>query len=121
MREASRRFDDRLKCFWWLLSASIAILFAVIAQAQQTSTPQSESAKTDLHRIHAVRITESIKIDGVLDEAVWATAEAATDFRQESPTEGAPASERTEVRVLYDSKNLYLGIRALDSDGSKIN
>ena len=44
-----------------------------------------------------------------------------TDFRQQSPTEGAPASEKTEVRVLYDNKNVYIGIRAFDSEATKIN
>src|SRR5215510_12670031 len=121
MREASKRFDDGCKCFRALLSALIVILFVTVAPAQQTSTTQSESAKNGTHRIHAVRTTEPIKIDGVLDEAVWATAEAATDFRQESPTEGAPASERTEVRVLYNSKNLYIGIRAFDDEPSRVN
>src|SRR5207244_5686531 len=45
----------------------------------------------------------------------------ATDFRQERPTEGAPASERTEVRVLFDDKNIYFGIRAFDSEAAHIN
>ena len=45
-----------------------------------------------------------------------AQAEAATDFRQEEPNEGQPATERTEVRILFDDRNLYIGIRAFDSD-----
>src|SRR5262249_6283670 len=63
---------------------------------QETSTPQSESAKAEVHRIQAVHISEPIKIDGLLNEAAWSTAQAATGFRQESPTEGAPASEQTD-------------------------
>lgn len=39
----------------------------------------------------------------------------------EEPTEGAPASERTEVRALFDDKNLYVGIRAFDSEPTRIN
>ncbi|HSQ20725.1 MAG TPA: DUF5916 domain-containing protein, partial [Blastocatellia bacterium] len=76
---------------------------------------------TEPRRIQAVRVTDAIKIDGFLDEPIWSTAEPATDFRQETPTEGAPASEKTEVRVLYDDKNLYLGIRAFDAEPAKIN
>src|SRR5205823_4406081 len=72
-------------------------------------------------RIQAVQITEALKIDGLLDEPAWSLAQPATDFRQERPTEGAPASERTEVRVLFDDKNIYFGIRAFDSEAGHIN
>src|SRR5262245_51913443 len=76
---------------------------------------------TDVPRIRAMRATEPIKVDGRLDEQAWAKAEVATDFRMESPREGASASERTEVRVLFDDKNIYFGIRAFDSEPDKIN
>jgi hypothetical protein len=82
---------------------------------------QSSSQNSGPHRIRILRISAPIKIDGHLDEPAWSQAEAATNFRQESPTEGAPASDKTEVRVLYDNKNVYIGIRAFDSEASKIN
>ena len=41
---------------------------------------------------------------------------SSTTSRRQEPDEGAPASERTEVRVLYDGSSLYLGVRAFDSD-----
>ncbi len=63
---------------------------------------------TNARRIKAARVTEPIKIDGRLDEPAWSQAEAAMDFRQQEPTEGAPASEQTEVRVLFDDKYIYL-------------
>src|SRR5690242_13449052 len=69
---------------------------------------QSSSQSSGPHRIRILRISDPIKIDGHLDEPAWSQAEAATDFRQQSPTEGAPASEKTEVRVLFDNKNVYL-------------
>ena len=86
----------------------------------KTATSQSQP-ENGAYRIRILRISDPIKIDGHLDEPAWSQAEAATDFRQESPTEGAPASEKTEVRVLYDNKNVYIGIRAFDSEASKIN
>jgi len=122
MTRRLRRFDDQLKRFRALLSAFGIILFLFSAGAQQSAPPnQAQAEKTDTHRIHSLRVTDAIKIDGVLNEPAWATAESATDFRQESPIEGAPASEQTEVRVLYDNKNLYVGIRAFDSEPAKIN
>ena len=62
----------------------------------------------------------SLQIDGVLDEAAWAGAEAATDFVQFDPDEGAPASERTEVRVLRGADGLVIGARMFASDPSQI-
>ena len=91
------------------------------ATQQQKTTPSQSSGDNATHRIRILAVTDPIKIDGRLDEAAWSQAQAATDFRQESPTEGAPASERTEVRALYDSKNVYIGIRAFDSEPTKIN
>lgn len=56
-----------------------------------------------------------IEVDGRLDEPVWEAAPAATGFRQREPDEGAPATEPTEVYVLYDDATLYVGVRARDS------
>src|SRR5258708_9847789 len=68
-----------------------------------------------------MRITDALKIDGSLDEPAWSLAQPATDFLQQQPSEGVPASERTEVRVLFDDKSIYFGIRAFDSDAKHIN
>ena len=59
-------------------------------------------------------------LDGVLSEAAWTRATPATDFRQQEPDEGAPATERTEVRVVYDANQLYIGAMLFDSDPSGI-
>ena len=52
----------------------------------------------------------AITLDGSLDEEVWRTVEAATDFVQAEPHEGQPATERTEVRLLYDRDALYVPV-----------
>jgi hypothetical protein len=54
-------------------------------------------------------------IDGRLDEPAWAAADTATGFLQIQPRPGAPASERTVARVLYDAGSLYVGVRMYDS------
>src|SRR5437773_998451 len=134
MTGASTRFDIRLERLRAQLKVALSvILLAVAAQAQQASreettqptkaatTAQATAPSTGPRRIQARRVTEAIKIDGLLNEPAWSLAQPATDFRQERPTEGAPASERTEVRVLFDEKNIYFGIRAFDSDAGHIN
>lgn len=61
-----------------------------------------------------------LELDGRLDEDFWKQAAAATAFRQQEPLEGQLASEQTAVRVVYDEKNLYLGVRLFDSNPDQI-
>jgi hypothetical protein len=51
-----------------------------------------------------------LQLDGRVLEPVWERADVATDFLQQEPEEGEPATERTEVRVVYDDENLYIGV-----------
>ena len=59
--------------------------------------------------IRAHRAVQGIHLDGRLDEAAWSQAEPATEFTQLDPWEGEPASEHTEVYVVYDDEALYIG------------
>ena len=70
-------------------------------------------------RVTAVYIESPLVIDGDLDEAEWSLAEPATDFIQQEPHMGEPSTERTEVRLLYDDDNLYLGVYCFDSAGAE--
>ena len=58
-----------------------------------------------------------MKIDGVLDEAVYKQAQIATDFVQLNPHNGQPSFEKTEVRILYDDQNLYIGAEMHEQPG----
>ncbi|MCH8015375.1 MAG: hypothetical protein IH917_01975 [Acidobacteria bacterium] len=60
--------------------------------------------------IRARYIEAPIVIDGILDELAWTLVEPATDFVQTNPVQGEPATERTEVRLLYDDDNLCGGL-----------
>ena len=70
--------------------------------------------------VRPVRVETPPRIDGVLDDPVWSAVEPITDFRQREPADGEAASERTEVRICYDSHSLYIGVRVLDSDSSRL-
>ena len=60
-------------------------------------------------------------LDGnVLDDPAWATAAAASGFRQTAPDEGRPATERTEVRIIFANGTLYVGVVCYDSEPSAI-
>ncbi len=86
-------------------------LFCMIACAQAVSAQESG----ELYQIGAVRVEQGPQIDGVLDDPVWQTAAVINEFVQQEPDEGAPATERTEVRVLYEGSTLFLGVHAFDS------
>jgi hypothetical protein len=68
----------------------------------------------------AVRASGPVSIDGRLDEGDWRSAKPGTDFIQRDPDEGKPATERTEIRVLYDDSAIYIGARMFDSEPAKI-
>lgn len=59
-----------------------------------------------------------ITVDGKLDEAAWGKATPISDFHQQQPNEGAAPTQRTEVRILYDERALYIGARMYDSLGA---
>src|SRR5262249_26631732 len=68
----------------------------------------------------AVGAAADIHLDGVLDEPAWSRAPPIGPLWQSDPSEGAPASEGTEVRLLSDAANLYSGIPCHDRAPSAI-
>jgi len=63
---------------------------------------------------------ESIVLDGMPNEAAWQKAAPATDFRQRDPDNGAPATEKTEVRIIFDKDRIVLGVTCFDSEPGKL-
>ena len=75
----------------------LGLLFSFLPISAQTENSNPTKEKPDILRLKAVRVSEEIKIDGVLNETAWTTAETIKDFRQQEPNEGAAASEKTEI------------------------
>ena len=65
--------------------------------------------------VRAIKLDEGIRLDGVLDETVYSSTTAITDFIQQVPIVGAPATERTEAWILFDEVNIYVSARVWDS------
>ena len=63
---------------------------------------------------------ERIVVDGRLDEPVWDRAVPATDFLQQDPENGAPPTERTEVRIVYTRTALYMGVICFDDEPGRL-
>lgn len=73
-------------------------------------------------KIYVVKVSESPKIDGVLDDLVWQNAPVATDFVERQPNNGKPIPDslRTEVKVVYDDRGIYFGAHMADPEPDKI-
>ncbi|MBC8436147.1 MAG: carbohydrate binding family 9 domain-containing protein [Bacteroidetes bacterium] len=70
--------------------------------------------------IKAIPASESIKIDGILDEEIWIEAPTAEDFIQQRPYNGSPASLPSEVRFVFDNSGLYIGAMMYDPSPDSI-
>jgi len=74
----------------------------------------------DRPEVVATRTELTIKVDGLLDEPVWATIKPITEFVQRLPLDGGEPTEKSEMRILYDNNNLYFGFTFFDSDPEKV-
>jgi hypothetical protein len=70
----------------------------------------------------ALRINESVFVDGKLDETVWTKARLANEFIMLEPENGVPESQerKSEVKILYDDNAIYVGAILYDNEPSKI-
>ena len=93
-----------------LQSLSFSCAGQLVSSNQRVSVPRI---------VTAVRATEPPHLNGYLDQT-WSQAAIITHFRQQYPHEGTQPTQRTEVRILYNSKYLYLGIHCFDSSPKKI-
>ena len=113
-----------------LLLAAVVVLAGAPAAGQG---PGGSAAQTDQPRMAAgfdvgagrqagaVRVEAAPLLDGnVLDDPAWDGAPPATGFRQTAPDEGEPASERTEVRVVFTDDTVYFGVVCYDRDPGAI-
>ena len=102
------RFSPRLfKIF--VCSLSLFILFPSILPGETVY----RGDKGELE-IHAVKVSTSPKIDGVLDDAAWQEAAQLTGFYETRPGENVPPSVRTVAYIAYDDENLYFAFKAYD-------
>jgi hypothetical protein len=92
-----------------LAATAVLFLFPLLLPAQVRSKI-----------LTALRIEVPIEVDGLLSEEIWSKAPEAGDFVQFQPDRGAPGTEKTLVRVLYDSENIYFGFLCYDAEPGRI-
>ena len=109
----------RLAASWF--AGAIAVSPGALGALGAQQTPHAPESATDA--LDAVRIPAGGRapvLDGRLDDAAWRAAKPIGDLRQREPLEGAAATERTEVRVLFDEATLYIGVHAFDREPDKV-
>ena len=103
-----------------VLLAASAVTDRLPAQNMQPGSANGGSGDVTAATATATEVTEAPSIDGRLDEAVWQQAGVLSGFTQRLPYDGQPATERTEVRVLFDGDAIYVGVWAFDSRADAI-
>ncbi|MBU2912580.1 carbohydrate binding family 9 domain-containing protein [Reichenbachiella agariperforans] len=88
--------------------------YYLIAQEVENFPPPTKPPE-----IRAIRTSEDIKVDGELMEDSWQKAPVTHDFYRIEPRQGGTYRYQTQVRLLYDEKNLYVGVFCTDSLGKK--
>jgi len=94
--------------------ATLTALVAYLATAAGLAAAETENVA------HAVRASGPIVLDGRLDEPAWQGAPVASGFLQRDPDQGQPATEATELRLLFDDHALYVGARLADDQPAAI-
>lgn len=101
--------------------AGLCVLLLMPASSAAATAPAAAQGQGQPEKsLRALTVTTPPRLDGVLDEEVWAQAPVISDFVQQEPRVGEPATERTEVRVLLDDEAIYFGVSAFDSDPSGV-
>lgn len=109
---------DRLtfSCFFTCLTFVLAGQTVIEQRRNKADTTQ---IKTKVYNTKWVEGKPPV-IDGLIDDAAWDQVAWGGDFTQRQPDEGKAPSQPTEFKILYDAKNLYVAIRAWDSEPNKI-
>jgi len=106
---------SQLRTSAFVLAGAMWLLFVPAGGAQSVH----EAHMSTRPRMTAARRTTEITLDGRLEERAWFASTPARDFRQNEPHEGQPATQQTEVRIVFDDAALYIGARMFDTAGGR--
>ena len=107
---------------WARVSAQLLahlLICCFLALAPPLWAQDSSTSTKTLPQMTAYRLDTAPRLDGFVDHE-WMRMEPATDYVQQLPDEGQPATERTEVRVGYTEDTLYIAVICFDSQPGSI-
>src|SRR5258708_24808267 len=105
---------------WCVMGVFCSLCCATPGTAENLTDRGSSQGQVIPNSAEATRVDNVPKLDGTLDDPLWQSAKLITDFHQREPHEGEPATEKTEVRILYTRHAVYFGVHCLDSEPSRI-
>ena len=106
-------------CVWWLLQS--VSLVAQEPERRANGIEARDLSAGGFPLVQALAVTEGPLVDGdVLNDPAYVDAMLATGFVQSRPFEGEPASERTEVRIVYTADTIYFGVVCYTADSGTI-
>ena len=101
------------------LALSILLLMTINLAAQEAQKKQ-EIVPKRVYTTKYIGQAEAPVIDGMLDDASWNIVSWTSDYIENQPDENTPPSEQTQFKIVYDKKNLYIGVRNFDSQPDSI-
>lgn len=100
-------------------SLSRRLLFLIVATAYVANGASGHAQLQSPRVAFATRVDHAPKLDGTLHDPIWQAAQPIRDFHQREPFEGRPATEPTEVRIVYTRRAVYFGIYCYSSEDSR--
>jgi hypothetical protein len=97
-----------------------AILAALLSGAAVESQAQEAVPAAARRAVRAVWTDAPPVFDGLLDEEQWRRVDPTNGFTATEPVEGEPLTETTDVRILFDRANLYIGVYCYDSEPGRL-
>lgn len=102
-----------------MFRSSFAIILLLFVSTTSLLYSQTRGINREKYRINISQTDKPIKIDGILDEEPWMTAEHSGKFQRVTPTDTGYAKAQTEVMLTYDKSNIYVGIVCHDPTPGK--
>ncbi|MCK5137474.1 MAG: carbohydrate binding family 9 domain-containing protein [Bacteroidales bacterium] len=97
------------------MRSALLVLFVILFPGFQRVFAQSTPVNRGNYRLQVIRTESPITVDGVLDEKIWSQAEKTSPFYRILPIDTGYAHSQSEVMVVYDETNIYMGIICHDT------
>jgi hypothetical protein len=95
------------------------LLFHLVVAAYLLYPINTQAQPLSSRVAFAARVDHPPKLDGTLHDPIWQLARPIRDFRQREPFDGKPATEPTEVRIVYTRRAVYFGIYCYSSEDNR--
>lgn len=103
----------------YAFSAAVAVS-ALLQVAPLSAQQDAQYVASGVRSATASQVEAGPSAESWRENLLWSQAQVISDFVQQEPVEGSPASERTEVRILHDAEAIYIGAWLYDSEADRI-